>query len=69
MFYLLISLLNLFQIEVKLITASSYPSEISEGLDAEADQEGGEARQIQQMIYNLMVIIYKGAGIPNQLKI
>ena len=43
---------------MKLITASSYPSEISEGLDSDADEEGGEARQIQQMIYNLMVIIY-----------
>jgi hypothetical protein len=47
----------LFQIEVKLITASSYPAEISQGLDSESDEEGGEARQIQQMIYNLMVSI------------
>jgi hypothetical protein len=44
-----------FQIEVKLITATSYPTgDVIDG-QLEADDHGDEARQIQHMIYNLMV--------------
>jgi hypothetical protein len=47
------------QIEVKLITATSYPGGGDTGdlLDnqLDGDVQGDEARQIQHMIYNLMV--------------
>lgn len=47
--------MKLFQIEVKLITATSYPTgDVIDG-QLEADDHGDEARQIQHMIYNLMV--------------
>ncbi len=48
------------QIEVKLITATSYPGGGENGdLDnqLDGDVQADEARQIQHMIYNLMVSI------------
>jgi hypothetical protein len=52
--------LHWLQIEVKLITAGAYPSDVGDAIDGQLEgaEEGEEARQIQHMIYNLMVMLF-----------